>query len=252
MKKILFTCLIMGLTFLIKAQNPSFSPAIFTAEDEVTLTVDVSDTDMKGQAEAYIWLWGSGGNTPFSTEWTNSPAVAKMQKVGTDKWSYTFTATLAWGKPPSDLTTFNFLVKAQNGSKQTKNYEGFTFDPLVFTPTMSRVFPTKASRTDIITINFDRTLGGTVDEQRMTPQTAIITAFDETGAQVGTAITLPVRVLQTNIWAATFDPKTRFVPGSGHTLKKFTYKFNGTVLGTTGAPVNVSSSEATYEFVNLN
>lgn len=252
MKKILFTGLMMCLAFITKAQAPTFSPAIFTAEDEVTFTVDVSGTPMAGEAEAYLWMWSSAGDSPLNTAWGNSPDAAKLTNVGANKWSFTFTATLLWGRPPSDLTTFAFLLKTKTGSKQTSNYEGFTFDPLVFTPTMLRVFPTKASNAEIITINFDRTLGGTVDEQRMTPLTATITAFDETNAQVGTAITIPVRVLQTNIWAATFNPKSRFTPGAGHTLKKFTYKFNGTVLGTTGAPVNVSSSEASYEFVNLN
>lgn len=252
MKKILFTCLIMGLTFLIKAQNPSFSPAIFTAEDEVTLTVDVTGTDMAGSAEAYIWMWGSAGDSPLNTAWDNSPEAAKMTNAGGNKWSFTFTATLLWGRPPADLTVFNFLVKKKNGSAKTGDYVNFKFDPLIFVPTMLRVFPSKASSGDIITINFDRTLGGTVDEQRMTPQTATITAFNENDAMVGSAITIPVRLLQTNIWAVTFNPNTRFTPGAGHSLKKFTYKFNGTVLGPTGAPVNVSSSEATYEFVNLN
>jgi hypothetical protein len=252
MKKILFTCLIMGLAFITKAQNPTFSPAIFTAEDEVTFTVDVSGTPMAGEADAYLWMWGSAGDSPLNTAWSNSPDAAKLTNVGGNKWSFKFTATLLWGRPPSDLTTFSFLVKTKTGSKQTSNFEGFTFDPLVFTPTVLRVFPTKASAKDIITVNFDRTLGSTVNEQRMTPQTATITAFDETSTQIGTALTIPVRLLQTNIWAVTFDPKSRFTPAAGHTLKKFTYKFNGTVLGPTGAPVNVSSSETTYDFSNLN
>lgn len=254
MKKILFTCLIMGLAFVIKAQNPTFSPAIFSAEDEVTLTVDVTGTDMAGQTDAYIWLWWGDGSIkgPLNDEWGNSPEIGKMTHVSGNKWSFTFTATILWGRPPADLTMFGFLVKTKTGSLQTGDYKSFAFDPLIFVPTMLRVFPTKASNTDIITVNFDRTLGGTVDEQRMTPQTVTITAFDETNAQIGTALTLPVRVLQTNIWAATFNPKVRFTPGAGHTLKKFTYKFNGTTLSTTGAPVNVSSSEGSYEFVNLN
>ncbi len=252
MKKILFTCLIMGLAFITKAQNPTFSPAIFSAEDEVTFIVDVSGTPLADQPEAYLWMWSSAGDSPANGDWGNSSEAAKLTHVSGNKWSYTFTATILWGRPPSDLTSFGFLVKTKSGSAKTGDYNPFAFDPLIFVPTMLRVFPTKAGSTDIITVNFDRTLGATVDEQRMTPVTATITAFDETDAQVGTPITIPVRVLQTNIWAATFNPKSRFTPGAGHILKKFTYKFNGTVLGTSGAPVNVSSSEASYEFVNLN
>jgi len=237
----------------VKAQNPTFSPAVFTAEDQVTLTVDVTGTNMAGATEAYIWMWGSGGDSPLNTSWTNSPETAKMTSAGTNKWKFTFTATILWGRPPVDLTTFSFLVKKKDGSAQTPDFANFPFDPLVFVPTMLRVFPAKVSATDIVTVNFDRSLGVTANEQRMTPVSATITAFDDatTPAQVGSPITVTVRPLATNIWSATFDPKTRFTPASGRKLKSFKYKFNGTTLDVNGATITVSSSETEYTFVEL-
>ncbi len=251
MKKLFYFLLLSLGAGTLHAQNPTFSPAVFTAEDEVTLTVDVTGTAMAGATEAYIWMWGSAGDSPLNTSWTNSPNAARMTAAGTNKWSFTFTATILWGRPPADLTSFSFLVKKKDGSAQTPDYSNFAFDPLIFIPTMLRVFPTKVSNKDLVTINFDRSLGGTVNEQRMTPVSATVTAYNEAGTQVGSAITLPVRLLATNIWAATFDPRTRFNPGAGHSLAKFRYRFNGTVLDTNGATVNVSSSEAEYTFANL-
>lgn len=251
----------------LQAQNPTFSPAIFTAEDQVTLTVDVSGTPMAGEADAYIWIFSNtsidrsnaalsaqypAADGTTNTNWGDSPATAKMTAAGTNKWSFTFIGTQIFGQSPAQLKDFGFLVKTKTGSKQTQDYKPNFFDPLVFTATMLRVFPAKVSKSDIVTVNFDRSLGGTVNEQRMSPASATITAYDETGAQVGTALTIPVRVFASNIWAATFIPTDHFTPDAGHELTKFRYKFNGTVLDISGGTVNVSSAEQEVTFTKMN
>ena len=250
MKKLLYILLFIT-TGLWAGAQVTISPSSYTAEDQITVTVDVTGTNMAGAAEAYLWMWGNAGDSPLNTAWTNSPAAAKMTAAGTNKWSYTFTATLLWGLPPVSLTRFNFLVKKKDGSAQTPDYGPFNFDPLVFIPTMLRVFPAKVDKNDVVSVNFDRSLGVTTNEQRMTPTTATITMFDETNAQVGSPLTINVRVLANNIWIATFIPTASFTPATGHVLKKFTYKFNGTVLNPSGAPVVVSSSEAEVIFTTM-
>jgi hypothetical protein len=251
MKKLFYSLFFMVGSIAIQAQNPTFSPSSFTAEDQVTLTMDVTGTGMAGATEAYIWLWGNAGGSPLNTTWTNSPPTAQMVSAGTNKWKFTFTATIMWGLPPASLTNFYFLVKKKDGSAQTSDQGPFFFDPLVFIPTMQRVFPAKVGATDVVTINFDRSLGVTTNEQRMTPTSATITAFDETGAQVGSPITINSRSFATNIWAATFIPSARFTPGAGHVLNKFKYKFNGTALDTGGATITVSSSETEVVFTTM-
>ncbi|MBN8784476.1 MAG: hypothetical protein ABS85_13365 [Sphingobacteriales bacterium SCN 48-20] len=259
-----FSCLTIGA---LHAQNPTFSPSTYTAEDQVTLTVDVTGTPMAGEAEAYIWIFSNtsidrsnaalsaqypAADGSTNTNWTNSPPEAKMTAAGTNKWSFTFIGTQIFGQSPAQLKDFGFLVKTKTGTKQTSDYKPNFFDPLVFTPTMLRVFPAKVSTSDIVTINFDRSLGGTVNEQRMTPVSATVTAYDETNAQIGTAVTLQVRVFATNTWAATFIPTRHFTPGAGHQLTKFRYKFNGTVLDVSGNTVNVSSAEQEVTFTRMN
>ncbi|HEX7845871.1 MAG TPA: hypothetical protein VF476_08745 [Chitinophagaceae bacterium] len=244
------------LSFLISAiwvdaQNPTFSPSSFTAQDQVTFTIDVTGTPMAGATEAYLWMWGNAGDSPLNTAWTNSPAAAQMTAAGTNKWRFTFTATLLWGRPPGDLTRFNFLVKKKDGSAQTSDFGPYFFDPLVFIPTMLRIFPAKVDKSDVVSVNFDRTLGATANEQRMTPTTATITMYDNTDAQVGSPLNINVRVLMDNIWTASFIPSASFTPSAGRTLKKFKYKFNGTVLNDVGVPTNVSSSEAEVTFTTL-
>ena len=115
MKKLLFLTLFISAAFFTKAQNPVFSPSTFTAEDQITLTYDVTGTGMAGATEAYIWLWGNAGDSPLNTSWTNSPDAARMTAAGTNKWSFTFTATLLYGLSPAAFTHFRFFVKKKDG-----------------------------------------------------------------------------------------------------------------------------------------
>jgi hypothetical protein len=256
MKKIFRLLSILTLVaFAPTYAQVTFSPAVFTAEDEVTLTVDVTGTPMAGQSEAYLWIFSNvsgGGKDGFTnTSWTNSPANAKMTAAGTNKWSYKFTGTTMFGQTPGELKDFGFLVKSKDGSRQTPDYKPFAFDPLVFTPSKLRVFPSKVGVDDVVTVNFDKSLGTTVEEQRMEPTSATITMLDNTGAVVGTPLTRTLRKLDTNIWAASFIGSASFTPAAGRTLAKFRYRFNGTVRDVNGAPANVSTSEAEVEYVTL-
>ncbi|OSZ81044.1 hypothetical protein CAP36_07350 [Chitinophagaceae bacterium IBVUCB2] len=251
MKKLLYLILFISAGLFAKAQNPSFSPATFTAEDQVTLTFDVTGTPMAGSSEAYIWLWGNAGDSPLNTSWTNSPDAARMTAAGTNKWSFTFTGTVLYGLPPASLSNFNFLVKKKDGSAQTSNQGPFNFDPLVFTPTMLRVFPGKVGADDVVTVNFDKAYGVTANEQRMTPTTATITMVDDAGNNVGSPLNLTVRKTGETIWSASYIPSVSFTPSTGRKLFKFKYKFNGTVLDPGGATITVTSSETEVTFTTM-
>ena len=256
MKKLLYILLFMTGSLAINAQNPTFNPGTFTAEDQVTLTVDVTGTGMAGAAEAYIWIWSNpdiGGGTDGVTNgsWGNSSNGAKMTAAGTNKWSFTFTGTTMFGQSPAQLKSFGFLVKKKDGSAQTPDYKPFAFDPLVFTPTMLRIFPAKVGADDVVTLNFDRAYGGTTNEQRMTPTTVTVTMLDDLGATVGSPLTIPVTNKAPTIWAGSYIPSVSFTPAAGRKLAKFRYKFNGTVLDISGATVNVTSSETEVAFTTM-
>lgn len=256
MKKLLYIFILMSTMATANAQNPSFVPSSFTAEDQVTLTIDVTGTGMAGAADAYIWIFSNpdlpgGVNGTVNGDWTNSSNAAKMTAAGTNKWSFTFIGTTLFGQAPAQLKSFGFLVKKKDGSAQTPDYKPFNFDPLVFTPSLFRVFPSKVGADDVVSVNFDRTYGVSVNEQRMTPTTVTITVFDDNAAQVGSPLTIPVRSLAATIWTATFIPSASFTPTAGRKLFKFTYKFNGTVLDAGGMTVTVSSSEAEIVFTTM-
>ena len=257
MKKIILSIIGILVIGMVTNAQVSFSPGSFTAEDQVTITVDVTGTPMAGQSEAYIWIWanpngvGPAPNGTVNGDWGNSSAAAKMTAAGTNKWSFTFTGTTLFGLTPGDLHDFGFLLKARDGSKQTQDYKPFSFDPLIFTPSKLRVFPSKVGRDDVVTVNFEKSLGTTLDEQRMTPLSVTITMYDETTAMVGAPLTITAKKTSDNIWSASFIPTSSFTAGSGHKLKKFTYHFNGTVLNTSGGTQPATTSDASVDFTEM-
>jgi len=257
MKKI-FLIIVAGLlTYVSVNAQVTFSPGTFTAEDQVTLTVDVSGTPMAGQAEAYIWIWanpGGVGPTPngvVNGDWGNSNPAAKLTAAGANKWSFTFTGTTLFGVTAGELHDFGFLIKTKNGSSQTQDFKPYLFDPLIFVPNKLRVFPSKVGRDDVITLNFERTLGTSTDEQRMTPVSVSITMYDETNTKVGNVLTIPATKQADNIWSASFIPTASFTASAGHKLKKFAYNFNGTTLTTTGGTQTVSSAVASVDLIEM-
>jgi hypothetical protein len=253
MKNILGLIAISMLAVTTSFSQVTFSPGVFSAEDEVTLTVDVTGEPVAGQSELFIWLFsnpdvGGGKDGITNTSWSNSPTIAKMTSLGANKWSYTFTGTTMFGQTPGELKSFGFLAKTKDGSRQSKDYKPFPFDPLVFTPSKLRVFPSKVGKDDVVTVNFEQGLATTVFEQRMTPVSATIIMFDNTGIAVGVPLNLTLRKTGANIWSASFIGSSSFTPGTGRQLKSFKYKFNGTMRDESGATINVSSDEATVEY----
>ena len=257
MKKILITIMSAFAACLTANAQVTFSPGTFTADDQVTLTVDVSGTPLAGQADAYIWIWANPGgvgpapNGTVNGDWGNSSAAAKMTAAGTNKWSFTFTGTTLFGLTPGDLHDFGFLVKAKDGSKQTADFKPFKFDPLTFTPNKLRVFPSKVGKDDVVTVFFEQALGTTLEEQRMKPLAATIFMYDETNAAVGSPLTINARKVADNIWAVSFIPSDSFTPAGGHKLARFTYHFSGTVLGTTGSPQTATTADASVDFTEM-
>jgi hypothetical protein len=259
MKKNTIFLILLALGFVGKTYSQvTFSPTIYTAEDQVTLTVDVTGTPMAGQAEAFIWIFsnptngtGPQNNGTVNGAWGSSSDQAKLTAAGTNRWSFTFTGTTLFGLTPGELKEFGFLLKSRNGSLQTPDYKPYKFDPLVFTATMLRVFPAKVGQDDAITVNFDQNLAASVNEQRMTPTTVTVTVFDQNSAQFGMPITLNVRSLGNKMFSAVFIPTRSYTLTTGTRLTRFRYRFNGTVPSASGGTTNVSSSEGETPLVEM-
>ena len=258
MKKLFSLFIIASFCFSQASAQVTFNPTIFTADDQVTVTVDVTGTPMAGQPEAYIWIFsnptaGSGPQKDGSVNgsWTNSSVEAKMTAAGTNRWSFTFTGTTLFNLTPGELKEFGFLIKARDGSRQTPDYKPFKFDPLVFTPSTFRIFPSKVGQNDVVTAIFDQGLASTINETRMTPVSVTFTVYDQNNNVFGNPVTVPVRALGNRMWGASFLPTRSYTIPATTKLSKFRYKFNGNVIGSNGAPALVSTEELEVPFLDL-
>ncbi|HEX7366706.1 MAG TPA: hypothetical protein VF273_06410 [Pelobium sp.] len=168
MKKILSVLLILLVSAgLAKAQkaNPTFtiSPAKFTAEDLITITVDVTGTSLATKGQLYIYAFNQAGPGLYN-DFCSDQSGAKMTDEGGNKWSYKLTLTNYFNATPAKIgTTFGFLFKASQagGCGQDANQSvdfSATIESLVYAPNVFRIFPNKFTQDDIVTFYMDKKL----------------------------------------------------------------------------------------------
>ncbi len=165
MKKILIIIAFIAASISSFAQTASVSPTNFTAEDQITITVNLSSATWGNPGEdVYIWGFvpgccGSPLNDQGGFGWGNSNPLAKFTRVGTSKiFTYTLTPTTYMNRTAAQIgSTFGFLAKNQNGSRQTGDFS-FAVEPLTFTPNVFRPFPAKFTQDDVVTFFMDKNL----------------------------------------------------------------------------------------------
>jgi len=243
MKKI-FLLLLICASAMSAFSQVTFSPSTFTAEDEVTITLDISGTPLAGQDNIYVWAFsndgvGGGKDALSNGMWTNSSDQAKMTKIATDKFTFKFTGTTLFGQSPAELINFGFLAKTKDGSKQSADFKPYKFDPLVFVPNQFRLFPAKVEAADMATVYFHQNLATDQNLQRMVDVKVNLTFYDDaaTPAIVGTKTELATTQPSANVYAFSFIPERLITIPAGVKLGKFSYQFVGSVRDATGATV---------------
>lgn len=258
MKKLIASIIFtLSAAFAFAQTNPSFSPATFTAEDEVTITLDISGTPMAGLDDIYLWMFsndgvGGGKDALTNGQWGSSSESAKMTKIGPNKFTFKFIGTTLFGQSPAELINFGFLGKTKDGSKQTQDYKPFKFDPLVFTASQFRIFPSKLDATDMATVYFHQNLATDQNLQRMFDVKVNLTFYSESGNEVGSKTALVAIKESTSVYAYSFIPERVITIPPGTKLGKFTYQFTGSIKDANGANVPTSGpiNEVVYTIFN--
>jgi len=227
-------------------------PSSFTAEDQVKIIVDVSNVpNLKDREPLYIWTWEPGDAAPGNGAWDNSNEARKMVKEGPNKWSWTFTPTQYYGKTPAEVTQISFLVKAKNGNGDLKTDDiHLAVAPLVFVPSVFRVFPKIVSKSDVVTIFLDQTLATDMTTQRMTPMQAKISLFAG-GTQVDVEKTVSLTQQGNKLYSYSFLPTKLFTIPNNTLITKMTVKFKGKGKDANGNDVDVESPAFDYGFDDL-
>lgn len=183
---------------LVAQPTYTVDPPSFTAEDEITITVDVSKTSLKDYAgDVWMWAWIAEGCSASCDAPTNiNPAGgddtddALMTRDAENPNVYRITLVPAdfYGKTPAEIKKMGFKLKSADWSdgKQTDSDVVLTVDPLVFVPKVNRIFPTKVTKEDAVTLYLDQSVAPTPDlKYAISDFTISIQAFDEAGNEVG-------------------------------------------------------------------
>ncbi|HYG03873.1 MAG TPA: alpha-amylase family glycosyl hydrolase [Chryseosolibacter sp.] len=143
MKHLYCLFLALAVTSLASAQTVTTDPTFPSADQPVTITVDVSGTSLDHFAwnndsnPVWIWTWIADGCSSNCDAPTNvNPATAaqdaaKVTRISTDPDIYqiTFTPTTFFNKPASELKEIGFKFKSSDwaDNKQTDNDRFITF-----------------------------------------------------------------------------------------------------------------------------
>ena len=165
MKKILIFIAIVAASFNSIAQtaSASVSPSSFTAEDQITITFDLTGVALGSNNEdVYIWGFvpgccGSPLNDAPGFGWGNSNPATKCTRIGTtNRFTYVLTPTTYMNRTAAQIgASFGFLAKNLNGSRQTGDF-AFAVDPLTYNPSVFRAFPAKYTQDDVVTFYLDK------------------------------------------------------------------------------------------------
>lgn len=122
MKRLLLSAALLMLPFIALCQNTIkeiwTQPAIFKADEPVTLFFDLKGTQLEGEtADVYLWSWFP--SEPDAGNWQNSSDFAKLTHVEADVWKITMTPTNYYHVAADQIVALYGLLKNKDGSKVT-------------------------------------------------------------------------------------------------------------------------------------
>lgn len=163
LKKLLASAVAMLAGAAVFAQTFTITPSNPTAEDRITIKVDVTGfAALENESPLYVWAWSNLGDAPNGT-WNSSNESAKMtQDPNNPKvWTFSFVPSIYYNFPAGGFQFVGFLVKAKDGSgtpeRKTAD-QRINLDPINFVDTPVRFFPSKFTEDDVITVFYDKTL----------------------------------------------------------------------------------------------
>jgi 1,4-alpha-glucan branching enzyme len=117
---------------LVNAQTPSIQPEFFAADEEITITYNVTGTSLSSLDEAYIWMWlpDKGIDAPSNInpadsdpEATDQAKLEKLNENGQTLFRISLTPTTFFNQNAEDLTEIGMLLKGNDWSDgQTEDF----------------------------------------------------------------------------------------------------------------------------------
>jgi hypothetical protein len=287
MKKIAILIFIISGLVRAGAQNavPTFtvSPSEIDALTEnVTITFDVTGSAVDGLSEVYIWSWSpqinpsemllcyegtsaSWGSISPNAKLTPVPGNAKkfklslpmtVKRAGVNVTFNNIAELFGVGDQPGKIKEFGFLLRSQDGSKQTPGDMAtkVSLMPLEFEASYFRTFPAKISSSDVITAYLNLGLIPTSEDQKLAIAgnfKAGIKLFSTAGQELLAVEGLATSFTNQGEYSVTFLPAMLGTLPTGITVKsvgKCQIVFSGEVLNQNGSVTVVKSKTFEVEF----
>lgn len=250
--------------------------------ENVTITFDVTGSAVEGLTDVYIWAW-SPGLTPSeflldydqgSASWGSISANAKLEPVSGSpnlfKLSIPKTVTrngvevtfnnmaelFGVGDTPGKLKEIGFLLRSQDGSKQTPGdlKTKITLLPLEFTPAYFRTFPAKVSNKDVVTAYLNLSQIESTEDQKLKIAdkiTASVTLLSANNTPILTVDNLETSYTPEKEYAFTFLPEMLGTLPTGVTLNDVAncqVIFTGEVYDQIGGSTTVKTKTFDFSF----
>jgi len=120
--------LILSLLFsatihFVNAQTPSVEPEFFSADEEITITYNVTGTSLAALDEAYMWMWlpDQGIDAPSNInpadsdpEATDQAKLEKLNENGQTLFRISLTPTIFYNQNAEDITEIGMLLKGND------------------------------------------------------------------------------------------------------------------------------------------
>jgi hypothetical protein len=237
MNKIYSFLFLLGLTSIPLLAQPTYSvnPPVFTAEDEITLTVNVANTSLANYGgNVWIWSWIAQGcsascDAPTNINPASSPGAdaALMTRDSDNPNVYSITLVLQdfFGKAPAEIQKFGLKLKSQDwgDGKQTDSDIVISVQPLVFTASVNRVFPSKVGRNDVVSLYLHQPEASSPALKYQVGSFSVeVKAYDAEGAQVGSTIIKDAVNKGSGVHVLRIVPTHNF---GVSTMTKVTYQF---------------------------
>ncbi len=287
MRKLFILTIILLGAFALKAQEaaPKFTVTpseIDALTENVTIEFDVTGSVVEGLSDVYIWAWAPG-LTPSeillvydqgSPSWGSISDNAKLDPVAgqPNKFTLTLPKTVTRagvevtfnniaelfgvGDTPGKIKELGFLLRSQDGSKQTPGDMATSISllPLEFEASYFRTFPAKVSKKDVVTAYLNLSMIESSEDQKLSVAdsiTAVVTLMDEDGATLVTSESMKTSFTSQNEYAFSFLSNVvgEFPEGKSiDNVTKCNIVFSGKIYNQNGSTEVVSTKAFEFEF----
>jgi hypothetical protein len=287
MRKLIILTIIILASLGLKAQTavPKFTVTpseIDALTENVSIVFDVTGSAVEGVTDIYIWSWGEGLNPAEmllcydegTPSWGSISQNAKLDPVpgepnkrilklpktvtraGVEVTFNNVAELFGVGDTPGRIKKFGFLLRSQDGSKETPGdmATSITLLPLEFEKSYFRTFPAKVSNKDVVTAYLNLSLLESGEDEKLKIAANIkvsISLLTENDTKILTAEPLETSYTAQGEYAVSFLPGmlAAFPEGTSiNDVVKCQLLFSGEVYSQEGAPQPVNTKTFEFEF----